>query len=58
MSRVVREPEMMDVDEPVMPELAVPKTAAPEPTKHDEQPKDEEEYEEAITLRASDFVAF
>jgi hypothetical protein len=58
MSRVVREPEMMDVDEPVVPEPVVPETAAPEPAKHDEQPKDEEEYEEAITLRASDFVAF
>jgi hypothetical protein len=51
MPRVVQEPEMMDVDEPTVPE-----TVAPEPAEPLEQP--EEDYEETIMLRASDFVAF
>jgi hypothetical protein len=64
MPRAIREPEMMDVDEPVVPELAVPKTAAPEPAEppiepeEEEEEEEEEEYKETITLRASDFVAF
>jgi hypothetical protein len=61
MPRVVRDPEMMDVDEPVVPEPAVPETSAPEPGKPPMEPEieeEEEDYEETITLRASDFVAF
>jgi hypothetical protein len=55
MPRIVRQPKMMDVDEPVVPETASPMLAEP-PV----EPKleEEEEYEETITLRASDFVAF
>jgi hypothetical protein len=61
MPRVVREPEpeMMDMDE-----LVEPETAAPEPVEPLVEPEEkakeeeEEEYEETITLRASDFVAF
>jgi hypothetical protein len=51
---------MMDVDEPVVLEPAVPETAAPEPTELLVEPEEEEEeeYEETITLKASDFVAF
>jgi hypothetical protein len=53
---------MMDVDEPVVPEPATPETAAPEPVKllvePEEEEEEEEKYEETITLRASDFVAF
>jgi hypothetical protein len=51
---------MMDVDEPVVPEPAAPETTAPEPTEPLVEPKEEveEEYEETIMLRASDFVAF
>jgi hypothetical protein len=59
MPRAVREPEMMDVDEPVVPEPAAPEIAAPEPTEPlVEAEEEEEEYEETITLRAFDFVAF
>jgi hypothetical protein len=61
MPRVVRQPEMMDVDEPVVPEPAVPETAALEPAEllvEPEEEEEEEEYEETITLKASDFVAF
>jgi hypothetical protein len=60
MPRAVREPEMMDVDEPVVLELAEPETAAPEPIEPPVEPEEEEEeeYEETITLRAFDFVAF
>jgi hypothetical protein len=58
MPRVVRDPEMMDVDEPVVPEPAVPETPAPEPAEPPVEPKEEEEeYEEMITLRAADFYA-
>jgi hypothetical protein len=58
MPRVVRELEMMDVDEPVVPEPVVPETAAPEPAEPPVEPEEEEEeYEEMITLRASDFIA-
>jgi hypothetical protein len=58
MPRVVRELEMMDVDEPVVPEPVVPETAAPEPAEPPVEPEEEEEeYEETITLRASDFIA-
>jgi hypothetical protein len=49
--RVVRQPEMMDVDEP----------ATPKPTEllvEPEEEEEKEEYEETITLRAFDFVAF
>jgi hypothetical protein len=53
MPRAVREPEMMDMGEPVVPE-----PAAPEPIEPPVEPKEEEEYEETITLRALDFVAF
>jgi hypothetical protein len=57
MPRVVREKEMMDVDE-----LAVPETTASEPAEPLVEPEieeeEEEDYEETITLRASDFVAF
>jgi hypothetical protein len=54
---------MMDVDEPVVlepivPEPAAPETATPEPAKPPVEPEEEEEYEETIMLRASDFVAF
>jgi hypothetical protein len=55
MPRVVRDLEMMDVDE-----LVVLKTSAPEPVEPPVEPeieKDEEDYEETITLKASDFVA-
>jgi hypothetical protein len=55
MPRVVRDLEMMDVDE-----LVVLKTSAPEPAEPPVEPeieKDEEDYEETITLKASDFVA-
>jgi hypothetical protein len=51
MPRVVRQPEMMDVDEP----------ATPKPTEllvEPEEEEEKEEYEEMITLRAFDFVAF
>jgi hypothetical protein len=60
MPRVVREPAMMDVDEPVVPEPAAPETATPEPAEPLVEPEEEEkeEYEETITLRALDFVAF
>jgi hypothetical protein len=60
MPRVVRQPEIMDVDEPVVPEPAVPETTAPEPAEPPVEPEEEEEeeYEETITLRAFDFVAF
>jgi hypothetical protein len=61
MPRVVRQPEMMDVDEPVVLEPTVPETAAPEPAEppvEPEEEEEEEEYEETITLRASDFVSF
>jgi hypothetical protein len=60
MPRVVRQPEMMDVDEPVVPEPTVPETAAPEPAELpvELEEEEEEEYEETITLRASDFVSF
>jgi hypothetical protein len=64
MPRVVREPKMTDVDEPVVSEPAVPKTAAPEPIEppveleEEAEVEEEEEYEETITLRASNFVAF
>jgi hypothetical protein len=61
MPRVVRDPEMMDVDEPVVLEPAVPETSAPElaePPMEPEIEEEEEDYEETITLRASDFVAF
>jgi hypothetical protein len=61
MPRVVQQPEMMDVDEPIVLEPAVLETAAPEPAESPMEPEEEEEeeeYEETITLRASDFVAF
>jgi hypothetical protein len=63
MPRVVREPKMTDVDEPVVLEPVVPETAAPEPVEppvelEEAEVEEEEEYEEMITLRASDFVAF
>jgi hypothetical protein len=58
MPRVVRDPEMMDVDEPVVPEPAVPETPAPELAEPLVEPEEEEEeYEETITLRAADFYA-
>jgi hypothetical protein len=55
MPRVVQQLEMMDVDEPVVPE-----TVAPEPAELpvEPEPEEEEEYEETITLKVSDFVAF
>jgi hypothetical protein len=56
MPRVVREPEMMDIDEPVVLETAAPEPA--EPPMEPEEEEEEEDYEETITLRASDFVAF
>jgi hypothetical protein len=43
------EPEPMDIHE----RAAEPKSVA----EHDKQPKEEEEYEETITLRAADFYA-
>jgi hypothetical protein len=52
---------MMDVDEPVVQEPVVPKTLALEPVEPQMEPEieeEEEDYEEMITLRASDFVAF
>jgi hypothetical protein len=61
MPKAVREPEMMDVDEPVVPKPTAPETAAPKPVEppvEPEEEEEEEEYEETITLRASDFVAF
>jgi hypothetical protein len=61
MPRVVRDPEMMDVDEPVVPEPAVLETSALEPAEPSVEPEieeEEEDYEETITLRDSDFVAF
>jgi hypothetical protein len=39
MPRAVREPKMMDVDEPVVPEPAEPKIAAPEPTELPVEPE-------------------
>jgi hypothetical protein len=41
MPRVVRELEMMDVDEPIVPELAAPETVAPEPTESVVEPEEE-----------------
>jgi hypothetical protein len=60
MPRAIREPEMMDVDELVVPEPVVPEIAAPEPAEPPVEPEEEEEeeYEKTIMLRASDFVAF
>jgi hypothetical protein len=55
MPRVVRDLEMMDVDEPVVLKTSAPVLA--EPPVEPEIEKDEEDYEETITLRASDFVA-
>jgi hypothetical protein len=43
MPRVVQEPEMMDVDEPVVLEPVVPETATPEPTEPLVEPEEEEE---------------
>jgi hypothetical protein len=61
----VREPEMMDMVEPVVLEPAVPETAVPElveplvePEEEAKVEEEEEEYKETITLRASDFVGF
>jgi hypothetical protein len=56
MPKVVREPEMMDMDEPVVLETAAPEPI--EPLVEPEEEEEEEDYEETITLRASDFVAF
>jgi hypothetical protein len=47
---------MMDVDEPVVPETLAPEPA--EPSVEPEIEKEEEDYEETIMLRASNFVAF
>jgi hypothetical protein len=61
MPRVVRDSEMMDMDEPVVQELVVPETSALEPVEPQMEPEieeEEEDYEEMIALRASDFVAF
>jgi hypothetical protein len=53
MPRVVREPEMMDIDEPVVLEPVAPELVEPSV-----EPEEEEEgYEEMITLRAADFYA-
>jgi hypothetical protein len=57
MPRAIREPEMMDVDEPVVPEPAALETTAPEPVELEEEEEEEEGYEETITLRASYFAA-
>jgi hypothetical protein len=56
MPRVLRDLEMMDVYEPVVPEPAVPETPAPEPTEPPVEPE-EEECKETINLRAADFYA-
>jgi hypothetical protein len=59
-ARVANEPEMMDMDEPAAPEpvepVAEPHVVDEEEEEADEQP-DEEEYEETITLKATDFHA-
>jgi hypothetical protein len=49
------EPEMMDMDEPAAPEPAEPEMAKGQEEEVDEQP--DEDYEETITIRASDFYA-
>jgi hypothetical protein len=55
MPRVVQQLEMMDVDEPVVPETVALEPAEP-PVEL--EPEEEEEYEETITLKVLDFVAF